>query len=494
MLSRVADSLYWMSRYLERAEHTARVMGVQLNLMLEQDPRTSDRRWLRTLAALGHTGPVGEGALAEDPSPFALARNYALRQITGGIASARENARQVREQISSEMWEQLNRLFHEVKRIEAAGVWTRQPLDCRQRDPGKLAPVSRRDRFHHESRRGLAVHPGGPLHRARLRPRRACWICISANSASHSARPWIPGEHMEWIGLLRSCTAFEAYCKVYTADLRPERVAEFLLLNAEFPHSVRFAADQRATVLGSDQRSGFQQALGARGQNGGRFRAGLIFTPLEEIVASLCRVLRRHPEAVCAHSLRHLRGVHHLSDRGGHRSLMYYSIRHLTKFRYSSPVSESIMEARMQPRSEGPQRCLSFQLAVHPRRRIYSYRDYLGNTVHHFDVPGHHRQLVLVAEALVDVQAGPALPESLASGAWDALDATIAAGDFIEMLLPSQFGQSSELLEQFARELGVESREHARARDPLMLVLQLSSGSPRKNRLCPQEHARGFAY
>ena len=48
-------------------------------------------------------------------------------------------------------------------------------------------------------------------------------------------------EHMEWIGLLRSCTAFEAYCKVYTADLRPERVAEFLLLNAEFPHSVRFA-------------------------------------------------------------------------------------------------------------------------------------------------------------------------------------------------------------------------------------------------------------
>ena len=49
MLSRVADNLYWMSRYLERAEHTARVLGVQLNLMLEQDPRSSDRRWLRVL-------------------------------------------------------------------------------------------------------------------------------------------------------------------------------------------------------------------------------------------------------------------------------------------------------------------------------------------------------------------------------------------------------------------------------------------------------------
>jgi len=110
---------------------------------------------------------------------------------------------------------------------------------------------------------------------------------------------------------------------------------------------------------------------------------------------------------------------------------MFYSIRHVTKFRYSAPVSESILEARMQPRSDGPQRCLSFQLSVHPRRRVYSYRDYLGNTVHHFDVPGHHRQLTVVAEALVDVQPPPALPESLGAGAWGALEETIAAGDFI---------------------------------------------------------------
>ena len=124
MLSRVADSLYWMSRYLERAEHTARVLGTQLNLMLEQGPKSSDRRWLRVLASLGHTGPF-----ADDSDPFALAQAHALRQITGGIGFARENARQVREQISSEMWEQLNRLFHEVKRLESAGLWKSQPLD-----------------------------------------------------------------------------------------------------------------------------------------------------------------------------------------------------------------------------------------------------------------------------------------------------------------------------------------------------------------------------
>lgn len=153
---------------------------------------------------------------------------------------------------------------------------------------------------------------------------------------------------------------------------------------------------------------------------------------------------------------------------------MYYSIRHLTKFRYSTHVSESLMEARMQPRSDGPQRCLSFQLVVQPKARVQSYRDYLGNMVHHFDVPGRHKQLSIVADALVDVQPPPQLPDSLGENAWEELDELIAQGDYIEMLLPSHFGQSTELLERFAGELGVASRAKAHARDPLQLVQELN--------------------
>ncbi len=67
---------------------------------------------------------------------------------------------------------------------------------------------------------------------------------------------------------------------------------------------------------------------------------------------------------------------------------MFYSIRHITKFTYSGAVSESIMETRMHPRSEGNQHCLTFQLAVSPRARVFSYRDYLGNNTHYFDVAG----------------------------------------------------------------------------------------------------------
>ena len=153
---------------------------------------------------------------------------------------------------------------------------------------------------------------------------------------------------------------------------------------------------------------------------------------------------------------------------------MFYTIRHLTKFRYSAPVSESLMELRMQPRTEANQRCLTFQVSVTPRTRVASYRDYLGNTVHHFDVPGRHRQLVIVAEALVEVREPAGLP-ALDGAAWTELDAMIAAGDYWEMLMPSHFAQPTVQLQAFARELGFDSREQARSRDPLALLLELNS-------------------
>src|ERR1700743_503374 len=118
---------------------------------------------------------------------------------------------------------------------------------------------------------------------------------------------------------------------------------------------------------------------------------------------------------------------------------MYYSIRHLTKFLYSNQVSESMMETRMHPRSDHDQRCLTFHLSVSPRCRVFSYRDHFANHVHHFDIPGQHGQLVIVADALVETQPHDSIPDSLTPGAWDELDRLVQEGDFWEMLLPSEF-------------------------------------------------------
>src|SRR5689334_17726406 len=116
MLSRVADSLYWMSRYLERAEHTARLVNVILYLTLDRAPVDAARHWGRLLASLRMPPPMPEASnLAVEATETVL--DLANRDsIAASIAAARENARQVREQISSEMWQQINRLFLAVRR------------------------------------------------------------------------------------------------------------------------------------------------------------------------------------------------------------------------------------------------------------------------------------------------------------------------------------------------------------------------------------------
>src|SRR5579862_6101685 len=116
---------------------------------------------------------------------------------------------------------------------------------------------------------------------------------------------------------------------------------------------------------------------------------------------------------------------------------MNYFVRHLTKFKYETAVSESIMETRMHPRSDANQRCLTFHLSVSPRCRVFSYRDHLSNHVHHFDIPGQHNQLVIVAESIVEVQPRIEVPESLPPGSWEELDRLVREGDFWEMILPS---------------------------------------------------------
>lgn len=147
---------------------------------------------------------------------------------------------------------------------------------------------------------------------------------------------------------------------------------------------------------------------------------------------------------------------------------MIYSIRHITNFAYRPAVRESVMEVRMQPRSEGQQRCLSFYLDVRPAANIMAYRDFLGNTVHHFDIPGSEAQIRITAKAVVEVLPITA-PQSADVCKWDDFDAQVAKDDYWEMLLPSHYACSTEKLQEFARELEVKRRE-----TPLETLLELN--------------------
>lgn len=148
---------------------------------------------------------------------------------------------------------------------------------------------------------------------------------------------------------------------------------------------------------------------------------------------------------------------------------MAYAIRHVTTFKYKPAVGESIMEVRMQPRSDLRQRCLTFALELHPRANVISYRDFFGNAVHHFDIPGRHETIEISAQAIVEVTS-PLDPKKRKSSTWDGIDVRVREGDYWEMLLPSQFAKPTELLEKLAAELNLKRRG-----EPLALLQELNA-------------------
>jgi transglutaminase-like putative cysteine protease len=156
-------------------------------------------------------------------------------------------------------------------------------------------------------------------------------------------------------------------------------------------------------------------------------------------------------------------------DKGALSRNMAYSVRHITSFRYEPAVRESVMEVRMQPRTDFRQRCLSFSLNIDPRASMMMYRDFYGNAVHNFDIPERHRMIEVIAQAIVDVLPARSLDVDAVDD-WSELDERVAQTDYWEMLLPSHFAMPSELLEKLAVELDLRRRGN-----PLELLQELNS-------------------
>jgi uncharacterized alpha-E superfamily protein len=284
MLSRVADNLYWMSRYLERAEHAARLLDVNLNLMLDESTSSADRRWRRVLAALGNAPNLAWSGDAYQVAQLLTFDPGTRSSITACITAARENARQVREEISTEQWQRLNFLFHQVTRRkpnETDDVLPSDFLLAVIEGVHLIQGVTDSTMSHGEGWHFIQV--GRYIERA----------CATATLLGLYHREfWGSSDQtpegtdsLEWIGLLRSCTAFEAYCKVYTADLVPNRILEFLLLNHEFPHSVRYSIDCLQDALVAIQGEGGRMRAAHVTRLAGRLQASLNFGQISEILS-----------------------------------------------------------------------------------------------------------------------------------------------------------------------------------------------------------------
>ena len=285
MLSRVADSLYWMSRYLERAENTVRLLDVTMSLVLDTGGANAEARWQRMAAALGKPA-----AAAWDGNLDSMARKLVFdhldpSSVTYCVNAARENARQVREEISTEQWQRLNRLFHQIHSPHAQAQFSSSMNDV-------LASVVDGIHLFQGVGDSTMIHGQGwqfirlgrYLERAYAT---ATLLEVHQSELFHAHERESSGyQYLELVGLLRCCTAFEAYCQVYTADLSPERILEFLVLNREFPHAIRYCVDNIRTAIDSIQHTGGRRSPDELIAGVGKLHAMLGYTTIAEILSA----------------------------------------------------------------------------------------------------------------------------------------------------------------------------------------------------------------
>jgi len=295
VLSRVADNLYWMSRYLERAEHVSRLLAVKLETMIEQSGEHAEISWRRIIAALSGD----KFASTETIEAFAATQALAFDRLNpssliNSLRLARDNGRQVREQISTEMWNRLNRLHLKLSPVNLAAIWDDQPSHIFRDivdDLYMLEGIVYSTMRHSEGWDFLQL--GRYIERAQLVTR---LLDIHFGPASRAgASP----NYVDWITLLRFCTGFEAYCKVYTAAIRRNRVAEFLLFDAGFPHSVRFAVERLAEALGRVAVGAPAARRWACERLAGRLKASMDFGQIDELMGSSIDAFLANISAQC---------------------------------------------------------------------------------------------------------------------------------------------------------------------------------------------------
>jgi uncharacterized alpha-E superfamily protein len=278
LLSRVADSLYWVGRYLERAEHTVRLVDVAVDHGLDRAGKDEDVTIGRLYRAIGLTTTDVDPAALVETALFDPANRSSMAAC---VMAARENARQVREEVSSDMWVHLNELFLRVKQVRSEEWSGRTHYLARSVIDGihLFQGVTDSTMGHGEGWQYLRI--GRFLERAGAT---AVLLDLFVTDTAAPSNAPVVLDQVEWVALLRSCSALEAYCRHYTAAVSPERVAEFLLLNPEFPRSTRFAAARLEDALRAVASYSGRDVGSRTDRLAGRLRALLDYGQVDEIL------------------------------------------------------------------------------------------------------------------------------------------------------------------------------------------------------------------
>ncbi|MDR3692883.1 MAG: alpha-E domain-containing protein [Fimbriimonas sp.] len=267
MLSRHADASFWIGRYVERAEATARMIDVHYHFGLESPLVGEAMRWSSILAISGQEELYHEKGYEEDERSILYFFAFDLENpssIATCIRLARENGRSIRDQISSEMWKCLNRMYLQYQDWDLERVLSGSPFaffETVKEGSQLFQGVANRTLMMGEARDFHDV--GRFLERADQTARilDVKYHDLLPDFADHMAKHLAPYATSEagsvggpvdvhgWIAVLKSVGAFEAFRKTFHQGVTPSRVTQFLLLNPQFPASVRHSVGRVDTCL-----------------------------------------------------------------------------------------------------------------------------------------------------------------------------------------------------------------------------------------------------
>jgi len=245
MLARDADSMYWMSRYVERAEHIARILLVNSSLLTDVGdlaPALQIRQW-QSVTTIMHLKDLDEN----DPQPLEHRLPFYMtfskenpNSLFNVLTRARENARAIRENISTEMWENLNTLYWAMQADDAQTRFIDAPDDFyRMIMNGSLLFQGLTDQTLAHDQAWNFTQVAKYLERIDV----TCRVIETKFSILRAAERFLetPLRNIHWMAVLRTCCSIESYRRHHIGDMDPLRVASFLLLEKSFPRSVRYS-------------------------------------------------------------------------------------------------------------------------------------------------------------------------------------------------------------------------------------------------------------
>lgn len=273
MLSRIAESLFWIGRYVERSDGTARILDVHLQLLLE-DPWIDEDTACRSLLSVMGSEPDADAAVhRRDVIDLLAVDRRHPASIAYSIAAARENARRAREIVSTELWECLNTTNARMPRLIAGDKtheffrWVR---DRAALAVGVVDSATSRDEAWQFFSLGRAIERADMT--ARL---------LATRSLTEASGP-------SWTTILRSCGAYETYLRSYRGLPSTESAAEFLVLDRLFPRSILFAVSRAEDALREiDPRSGRVGVADRAQRELGQIRSELEYRPIAELIDDL---------------------------------------------------------------------------------------------------------------------------------------------------------------------------------------------------------------